>query len=62
MCLHIRDHLTTVPGRMSQAEDALKKNTFIMSFPGYILKVMVIFLEQDVNIKHFFVSQISLNI
>ena len=62
MCLHIRDRLTTVPGRMSQAEDALKKNTFIISFPGYILKVMVIFLEQDINIKHFFVSQISLNI
>lgn len=52
MCLHIRDRLTTVPGRMSQAEDALKKNTFIISFPGYILKVMVIFLEQDIIHGH----------
>lgn len=52
-----------MPGRLSQAEDVLKKSTFIMSFSGYILKVMVIFfLEQDINIKHFVVSQISLNI
>ena len=48
---------------MSHVEDALKKNTFIMSFSGYTFKVMVIFLEQGINIKKFlFVSQISLNI
>ena len=43
-----------MPGRMSHAEDVLKKNTFIISFSGYTFKVMVIFLEQDINIKKFF--------